>query len=95
MPEEDAVENAVINAGGEREALLRVKIEVDTERLLPRMERLMGLDRRSPWAPHLAKAVADAHKRLVGPSVSTDVRVQMKLAADRVSALVEAGTVEM
>lgn len=68
---------------GEREALLRVKIDADLERLYPRVERLMGLDRRSPFAGQLAEAVAYAVKRRVAPSVETDVRVEMKLAADR------------
>ncbi len=68
---------------GERETMLRVSVDVELERLYPRIEGLMGLDRRSPFAGQLSEAVQYATRRRIAPSVETDVRVEMKLAADR------------
>jgi uncharacterized protein len=68
---------------GEKEGILRAGIEVDAERVLPAIERVMGLDAGSPWAGELRAAVADAWKRLLSPSVENDVRVDLKMRADR------------
>jgi uncharacterized protein len=68
---------------GEKEGVLRAAITVDAERMLPRIERAMKLDRGSPWAEELETAIADAWKRLLSPSVENDVRVDLKMKADR------------
>ncbi|MCA9533546.1 MAG: RNA-binding transcriptional accessory protein, partial [Myxococcales bacterium] len=68
---------------GESEGVLRLKIEVDPDPLLPRMQAAMSLDPRSPWADPMRTAVEDAFKRLLAPSVETDVRVDLKLRSDR------------
>jgi len=69
-------------ARGEREEVLRVRLEVDEERLLPRILRHGGLQPRSAWSGQLEEAVRDGFKRLMFPSVEKEVRSAMKEAAD-------------
>ncbi len=68
---------------GEREGVLRASIEIDGERVVPRLSGLARLDRSSPWCGELEAAIADAFKRLIAPSVENDVRVDLKLSSDR------------
>lgn len=68
---------------GEAENVLRARIEVDVDRARGEIARLMKRDGASPWAAELDAAIADAWKRLLAPSVESEVRVDMKLAADR------------
>jgi protein Tex len=68
---------------GETEGVLRAALEVDPEPLLPRIRARAKLDPKSPWAGELEKAVTDATRRLLLPTVQSDVRVDLKMAADR------------
>lgn len=68
---------------GEREGILRASISADVEPLERRIAGIMKLDPRSPFAEPMRQAIADAFKRLLAPSVENDVRVELKLAADR------------
>ena len=68
---------------GEAEGVLRVRIDVEEEPVLGRIGQIMAIDGRSPFAGELRQAVADAFKRLLAPSVETDVRVDLKLEADK------------
>jgi uncharacterized protein len=68
---------------GEAENVLRATIEVDAERARGEIARLMKRDGASPWAGEMDAAVTDAWKRLLAPSVESEVRVEMKLRADR------------
>ena len=68
---------------GQTEGVLRVKLTLPTEALLPRIGEKMGLAPASPAAPQLALAVEDAYKRLLAPSVEIDVLVELKLKSDR------------
>ncbi len=70
-------------ARGEAEGVLRSAISYDAPLLQTKIEPLMGHNSRSPFAGELAQAVSDALKRLLAPSVETDVRTDCKLAADR------------
>lgn len=67
---------------GEREGLLRVRIEVDEAPLLQQIYNQFQLEPQSPWAPQLRTAIDDAFQRLIAPSVETDVRVELKQRAD-------------
>ncbi len=69
-------------ARGEREGFLKVKLEVDTDRLKPRLLRIAGHAPGSPWAGQLEEALDDALGRLIGPSVGSDVRGDLKERAD-------------
>ncbi|MBN8613783.1 MAG: RNA-binding transcriptional accessory protein [Deltaproteobacteria bacterium] len=68
---------------GEKEGILRTEMVLEAERTVPKLEAVMKLDRRSPWAGELELAVADGYKRLLVPSVENDVRVELKMKADR------------
>ncbi len=68
---------------GETEGVLRAAIDLDAERLLPAIRARVKLAPRSPWAGELDKAIADGTRRLLLPTVQSDVRVDLKMAADR------------
>ncbi|MBI4617842.1 MAG: RNA-binding transcriptional accessory protein [Planctomycetes bacterium] len=63
---------------GEKEGVLRVGIEVDTEPLVARILERARHSRRSPFAGELELAATDAYERLVSPSVTNDVRGDLK-----------------
>ncbi len=67
---------------GETEGVLRAALSIDKEALCERT--LSGRVRAaSPWAPQMRLAVKDAVSRLLVHSVEVDVRVELKLSADR------------
>ncbi len=68
---------------GEAENVLRASIVIDSTQLLVTMNGLAGKKPGSAWAAELEKAVEDAYKRLLATSVEVDVRVELKMAADR------------
>ena len=69
-------------ARGEQEKVLRVKVDLPDEALLPRLETRAGLAGGSPFAAQLREAVADAYQRLILPSVATEARGEAKERAD-------------
>src|SRR5262249_55237393 len=68
---------------GESEGVLRASLEIDAERLLPAIRAKVKLVPKSPWAGELDKAATDATQRWLLPTVQSDVRVDLKMAADR------------
>ncbi|MET0595302.1 MAG: helix-hairpin-helix domain-containing protein, partial [Polyangiaceae bacterium] len=68
---------------GETEGVLRSSIDVEKEPAVMRASGIFRLDAKSPFAESLKLAVEDSMTRLVFPSISTDVRVDAKMAADR------------
>jgi uncharacterized protein len=68
---------------GEAENVLRAEVEVDVDKALGDVARLANRKASSPWAAEMDAAVADAWRRLLAPSVESEVRVEMKLLADR------------
>ncbi|MCS6901639.1 MAG: Tex-like N-terminal domain-containing protein, partial [Myxococcales bacterium] len=69
---------------GEAEGVLRSSLELPTEPLvLEAIQKAIRVNRASPWAGELSRAVLDAYRRLLGPSVQSDLRIDLKLAADR------------
>ena len=67
---------------GEREGLLRVKLSQDADRVLPRIARTLGVDRRSPWAEQMELALAESYKRLLAPAAEKAIRADLKAIAD-------------
>lgn len=67
---------------GESEGWLRVKIEVDVDRLMSQLLRITPHRRHSPFAGELEEAAADGYKRLLVPSISTEVLKTHKQGAD-------------
>ena len=68
---------------GESEGVLRGALEHDDERIVARAERATPLDDRSPWAGELRAAVRDGVARILVPAVQVDVRVELKMRADK------------
>jgi len=68
---------------GEAEGVLRSRLELDLAPLRPALQEQLGLDSRSPFAGELETALDDGLKRLLLPSVETDVRLALKEQADR------------
>lgn len=68
---------------GERENVLTFDIEMDKSACLQFIEKHMKLNERSMFGEELRLAIEDAYKRLLMPSLSTDVRVDLKMKSDR------------
>lgn len=68
---------------GETENVLSAGITVDVESLTGAIAAKVGLGKKSPWAADLQKCLADAYKRLLAVSTEIDVRVEMKMRADK------------
>ena len=68
---------------GERESVLRARIEVQPEPLVASLSGVMGKKSASPFADELTQAVEDGYKRLLAPSVENDLRIELKLRSDR------------
>lgn len=68
---------------GEREGFLRVGLEVDEPRVLQRMRGILGAIPRSPWYGELAAAVEDGFKRLLAPSLETEIHGEVTERAER------------
>jgi uncharacterized protein len=68
---------------GEAENVLKLSVEVNEEEVVARALGVMRHAPGSPWAGELEAAVRDAVKRLVLPSMETEVRADLKLRADQ------------
>mgnify|MGYP000467496616 CR=1 FL=1 len=58
-------------------------LRVDAEKLVGSLTPLTPFVSKSPFAGELQLAIKDAYKRLLAASCEVDVRVEMKLRADR------------
>lgn len=68
---------------GEREGILEFHIDIEAEPAIHQIYRAIKLQPNSPFSEQLEKATHDAYKRLILPSVETDVRVDLKVNSDR------------
>lgn len=68
---------------GEKEGVLDFSIEIEAESVIREVCAHMQLNARSPFAEQLELAIQDSYKRLLLPSVETDVRIDLKLKSDR------------
>jgi len=68
---------------GEKEGFLRVSVEAEIAPLLTAAAGKFGMKTRSPWGPVLAVAILDGTKRLLMPSVESDVRAAIDERAER------------
>jgi uncharacterized protein len=68
---------------GEAEGVLRAKLELELDKVAPRVVTAAKVKPASPWGSHMVKAAEDATKRLLLPSVESDLRIELKLSADR------------
>src|SRR5690606_21188707 len=63
---------------GEKEGVLRSSINVENALIQARVEQLMTLDERSPFADELRRAIEKALRGRLAVGVETDVRVELK-----------------
>lgn len=68
---------------GENEGILEYGIEIESQHVLETIEQMCHLKANSPYASQLRQAIGDAYKRLIVPSVETDIRVDLKMKSDR------------
>jgi uncharacterized protein len=68
---------------GEQEQVLSLTLEIEAEPILDETQRMMKLNPRSPFSEQLKSAVADSYKRLLYPSIESDLRIDLKMQSDR------------
>ncbi|MDC0720076.1 Tex family protein [Nannocystis bainbridge] len=68
---------------GEQEGVLRVKIGVGADTITPRIEALAKARVGTPFHGEMVAAVRDGFVRLLAPTIETDVRIELKMKADR------------
>lgn len=68
---------------GEKEEVLDLTIQIESEPTLKKLEKIMGCTSSSPCSRQVQQAVEDAFFRLISPSVETDVLLNLKLASDK------------
>ncbi|MFS8641288.1 MAG: helix-hairpin-helix domain-containing protein, partial [Symbiobacteriaceae bacterium] len=66
---------------GERLECLKVTLEAPAEEILARIER-QYITGRSIWEGHLREAIADAYRRLILPSIETEIRGELTERAE-------------
>jgi protein Tex len=68
---------------GEGEGVLRARVDIDRERTAADVSRIAQVKKSSPFAEVLQGAIDEALSRLLCPTLESDLRVQLKLAADK------------
>ncbi len=67
---------------GEREGILKVKLDGPDEELIQRIQKQMITNPRSIFSNHIRQAVADGYKRLLSPSITTELRGELTGSSD-------------
>lgn len=67
---------------GEREGMLTVSIEADDDRVLRGLARGWDVNARTPCGAEVMDAVADGYKRLLRPSISTEIHAGLRERAE-------------
>ena len=68
---------------GEREKVLKVRMEMPERDWLAPIQNYFRVDRRSPFADQLEEAIRDAGERLLLPAIERDVRRSLSESADQ------------
>jgi protein Tex len=67
---------------GEREGFLTSDLRIDDEREVERLGRSWGVPLETPCGRQIAEATADGYKRLLRPSITNEVRTEMRERAE-------------
>lgn len=67
---------------GEREGVLATSLDVDDERVLSGLARGWNVNARTPCGAEVMEAVADGYKRLLRPSISTEIHAGLRGRAE-------------
>jgi uncharacterized protein len=70
---------------GEKEGFLSVKIDVDENRINNYLVRALTPKRQAPSTQYVCEAIADSYKRLIAPSISTEIRNMLTENAETAS----------
>lgn len=68
---------------GEKEGILEFQISINMESAVSIVEKIGELKPASPYAKEFKRAIEESCKRLLLPSVETDIRVELKIKSDR------------
>lgn len=68
---------------GETEDVLSLSLKIDGESLVEEISSQLPIKKESPFSSQLALAVADSYKRLIAPSVESDLHIDLKMRSDR------------
>ena len=68
---------------GEQEGVLRAQVRIEEELVGDKLLGRLRVRKGNPWGEQLELAARDSLKRLLMPSVESDVRVELKLKADK------------
>jgi uncharacterized protein len=66
---------------GEEEGILRLSIAPEEDLTLEKLERIF-IKKNNDASDHIATAIKDSYRRLLGPSIENEVRAQAKAQAD-------------
>ncbi|MCM1450224.1 MAG: RNA-binding transcriptional accessory protein [Clostridiales bacterium] len=69
----------------EKEGILKVSIDVDTDEALDRLDRIFTKNISPLALPVINDAIADSYKRLLKPSIENDAAATTKASADKVA----------
>ena len=67
---------------GEKEDILSVSIEVDTDYIMAWFDKKIIKNDKSPVSSYIKEAIRDSYKRLIFPSVEREVRAELKEVAE-------------
>ncbi len=67
---------------GEREGILKVKLDGPDDELVSRIQRRLIKNPKSVFSDHLRQAAADGYKRLIAPSIENELRGEATGASD-------------
>ncbi|WP_241737785.1 Tex family protein [Anoxybacillus flavithermus] len=67
---------------GEKEGILRIDIDVDTDRMTAYIRKQIVTNEQASAAPIVVEAIEDAYKRLIAPSIERDVRNELTERAE-------------
>jgi uncharacterized protein len=67
---------------GEREGILKVKLEGPDDELIQRIQARMISNPKSIFSDHIRQAVVDGYKRLLAPSIGTELRGEATVSSD-------------
>lgn len=67
---------------GEKEGILKVNLEVSSERIRWHIEQRYLKDPDNPTAPYVAEAIWDGYQRFIAPAITREIRADLKVDAD-------------
>ncbi len=68
---------------GEKELVLNLSVSVQEDKAVALMEKRFIRRRETPEAAHVARALTDGFRRLLGPQMETEIRAESRERADR------------